>query len=99
MDSPIFVGLKGTVAAIDRGSGSTMWTTKLKGGDFVTVVLQDGDLFAASQGRLYRLDPGTGDVLWTNELPGLGYGIVSIAGTPAAGLAARRRAAAAAAGG
>ena len=77
-----------------------MWRTHLKASDFVNVVLEDGDLFAATKGRLYRLHPGTGDIVWTNELPGLGYGIVSVAGSrqdvPAA--EAKRRQAAAAAG-
>ena len=98
--SVIFVGTKGTVVAIDRASGATLWTTALKGSDFVDVMVVDGDLFAASKGRVYRLDPSGGGVLWTNDLPGLGWGIVSIAGSQvAAGAAekAKRDAAAAAA--
>lgn len=88
----IFVGLKGTVVAIDRATGTIQWSSDLKGSDFVNVSLQDGDLFAASKGRLYRLDPSTGHVLWVNELPGLGYGIVSIAGAPqTAGAAEKKR--------
>src|SRR5262245_52780577 len=99
----IFVGIKGTVAAIDRTSGETLWSTNLKGSDFVNVTLQDGDLFAACRGRLYRLDPSTGAIQWCNELPGLGWGIVTIAGASQvpAGEEKRRRdaqAAAAAAG-
>ena len=76
----IFVGVKGTVVAIDRATGETQWSTELKGSDFVNVTLQDGDLFASCRGRLYRLDPSTGAVQWCNELPGLGWGIVTIAG-------------------
>ena len=66
-DSALFLGIKGTVVAVDRSTGATLWTTHLKGGDFVTLALQDGELFAATKGRVHRLDPGTGDVLWTNE--------------------------------
>jgi hypothetical protein len=88
----IFVGIKGTVVAIDRASGKTLWSTELKGSEFVNVAVQDGDLFAACRGRLYRLDPATGSVQWCNELPGLGYGLVSIAGAgQAAPLADKRR--------
>jgi hypothetical protein len=89
----VFVGLKGTVVAIDRATGKTLWSTELKGSDFVNVMLQDGDLFAACRGRLYRLDPATGSVQWCNELPGLGYGIISIAGAsqPAAVVEKQRR--------
>jgi PQQ enzyme repeat len=52
----IFIGIKGTVVAIDRETGRTLWSTELKGADFVNVTLQDGALFAACRGRLYRLD-------------------------------------------
>ena len=95
----VFVGLKGTVVAIDRDTGTTRWAAELKGSDFVNVAFQNGDLYAASKGRLFRIDPDSGAVLWCNELPGLGWGIVSIAGAASAGPAAEqtRRAQAAAA--
>jgi outer membrane protein assembly factor BamB len=96
----IFVGLRGTVVALERETGATRWQTSLRGADFVNVALQNGDLFAACKGRLYRLDPATGDIHWCNELAGLGYGIVSIASAAQAPPAAekkRRDAAAAAA--
>ena len=76
----IFIGIQGAVLAIDRATGEVLWRTDVKGSDFVTVAVNEGDVFAASRGRLYRLDPATGDLLWVNELKGLGYGIVSIAG-------------------
>jgi L-ribulose-5-phosphate 3-epimerase UlaE len=99
----IFVGIKGKALAIDRGTGETLWTTALKGADFVNLSLDAGDLFAASKGRLYRLDPTTGEIKWCNELPGLGYGLIAIAGSSQGSFAAvekqRRDAAAAAAAG
>jgi outer membrane protein assembly factor BamB len=79
------------VIAVDRNTGDTLWTSELKGGEFVDVMIVDGDLFAASKGRLYRLDPVTGDVLWRNDLPGLGWGIVSIAGSHSAPAADKLR--------
>jgi outer membrane protein assembly factor BamB len=96
----VFVGIKGTVLAIDRDTGETLWTTELKGSEFVNVSLDGSDLFAASRGRLYRLDPSTGDIHWCNELPGLGYGLVSVAGSShstAVAAETKRRAAAQAA--
>src|SRR4051812_35977923 len=97
----IFVGIKGRALGIDRDTGETLWTTDLKGSDFVNVSLDGGDLFAASKGRLYRLDPTTGEIKWCNELPGLGYGLVAIAGASPGAVAVaekqRRDAAAAAA--
>jgi outer membrane protein assembly factor BamB len=97
---PIYVGLKGTVLALDRATGHTLWRTDVKGSDFVNVAVQDDGLFAASRGELCRLDPQTGEILWRNALPGLGWGIVSLAGASQAPPAAekkRRDAAAAAA--
>ena len=52
----IFIGIAGTVVALDRSTGSEVWRSKL-GGDFVNVFLQDGDLYAATKGEFFRLDP------------------------------------------
>ena len=87
----IFVGIKGAVLGINRGTGATVWRTALKGSDFVNVTLQDGDLFAACRGRLYRLDSATGAIQWCNELPGLGWGIVSIAGAAQTAASAEKK--------
>jgi outer membrane protein assembly factor BamB len=78
--SALFVGIKGSVIAVDRGSGETLWSTHLKGSQFVTIAVEDGAIYAGTSGRLYCLDPGSGYVRWTNELPGLGYGIMCIGG-------------------
>ena len=40
----VFVGIKGSVLAIDRDTGETLWTTGLKGSEFVNVSLDGGDL-------------------------------------------------------
>ena len=76
----LFIGVKGSVMAVDRRGGETLWSTHLKGSQFVTVAVEDGALYAGTSGRLYCLDPGTGSVRWTNELPGMGYGLICIAG-------------------
>jgi outer membrane protein assembly factor BamB len=77
--SYLFIGIKGSVLAVDRATGEEIWKATLKGGDFVNVVLDGGQLFAGSKGRLYRLDPSTGQILWENGLAGMGWGLVSIA--------------------
>src|ERR1022692_3994256 len=76
----VFIGIHGTVVALDRATGEEVWRTSLKG-DFVNVVLQDGDLYAAASGELFCLDPSTGHIRWQNELKGLGRGRVTIATT------------------
>jgi outer membrane protein assembly factor BamB len=75
----IFIGIKGSVVAVDRATGDTMWTTHLKSSSFVTVAVEDGSVFAGTAGHLFCLDPSTGYVRWTNELKGFGYGLISIA--------------------
>jgi PQQ enzyme-like repeat protein len=32
--TPVFVGIKGSVLAIDRATGQTLWQADLKGSDF-----------------------------------------------------------------
>jgi outer membrane protein assembly factor BamB len=89
--SALIVGLKGTVIAVDRSTGETLWSTHLKGSSFVTVTVEDGAIFAGTGGRLYRLDPANGEIRWSNDLPGLGYGIVCIAGASSAALSAEQK--------
>ncbi len=74
--------------------GETVWATKLKGGDFVNVVLDDGELYAAARGEISCLDPATGNIRWTNPLKGYGLGLASIAspgGSQAVLLRSKRR--------
>ena len=82
--SALFVGIKGTVVAVDRGSGETLWSTHLKGAQFVTVAVEASAVYAGTSGRLFCLDPSTGYVKWTNELKGMGYGLICIAGDSSA---------------
>jgi outer membrane protein assembly factor BamB len=77
--STLYIGIKGTVLAIDRATGQEIWRTKLNGWEFVNVVLEGGAIYAATSGELYCLDPVTGDLRWHNPLKGLGMGVVAIA--------------------
>jgi outer membrane protein assembly factor BamB len=74
----VYIGIFGEVVALDRVTGEEVWRTNLKGADFVTVVLDGGDLFAATKGELFCLDPATGKERWRNRLKRLGRGLVSI---------------------
>ena len=77
--STVLIGIKGTVLALDRATGQEIWRSKLKGGDFVNLVHQDGDVYAATEGELFCLDPASGVVRWHNPLKGLGRGLITIA--------------------
>jgi len=75
----IYIGVGGSVLALDRSTGNEIWRSKLKGGDFVNVDLQGGDVFATTKGELFCLDAATGTIRWQNPLKGLGTGFVTIA--------------------
>jgi outer membrane protein assembly factor BamB len=75
----VFVGIKGSVVALNRISGEQVWATHLKGSDFVNVVLDNGRLFATTAGEIFCLDPATGSGQWHNRLKGFGLGLASIA--------------------
>jgi outer membrane protein assembly factor BamB len=78
--SLLFIGVKGTVLALDRATGKNVWESRLRGSDFVNIVLEGGALYAATQGELFSLDPATGQIRWHNRLNGFGRGLISIAG-------------------
>ena len=75
----IYLGIKGTVIALNRATGEELWRTKLKGSDFVNVVLDGNQLYATTKGEIFCLDTTTGEPRWHNKLSGLGLGLISIA--------------------
>ena len=79
VSSLVFIGISGSVLALDRNTGAEVWRAKLKIGDFVNVVLLDGSLYATARGELFCLDPATGRLRWQNPLKGLGRGLITIA--------------------
>ena len=93
MSSIIHVGIKGTVLALDRATGAIVWESRLKGGDFVNLVLDENDLIATTKGEVFCLDPATGQVRWNNPLRGLGWGLATIAagGSSVAAMARHRQ--------
>ncbi|MDQ3675168.1 MAG: PQQ-binding-like beta-propeller repeat protein [Gemmatimonadota bacterium] len=102
----LFVGIKDVAIALNPEGGGEVWRTKLKGGDFVTVLWDGQNLYAANYGVVYRLDPVSGAIIWTNPMKGLRTGVVSLASvrgempsrTPYETIAAQKRREAAAAG-
>jgi outer membrane protein assembly factor BamB len=75
----IYLGVRGNVLGVDRATGEIVWTAKLKGADFVNVLLDEGQVFATTKGEAYCLDAATGREIWHNTLPGQGWGLVTIA--------------------
>ena len=74
----LYVGIKGSVVALDRETGAERWRTKLKGMTFVSLHRDDRHLYGATGGEMFCLDPATGSILWHNKLKGLGFGLVTM---------------------
>ena len=47
----IFVGVHGDVVALDRATGQELWHTKLAGGDFVNLLLDQDRIIATTKGK------------------------------------------------
>ena len=75
----VFVGIRGSVVALDKSSGGRVWETKLKGSAFVTLLVEGGRVLAGVQGEIFCLDASTGQLLWHDGLKGFGLGLMSIA--------------------
>ena len=88
--SIMYLGVRGTVVALDRRTGAEVWRTPLKGGDFVNVALDGDSLFATARGEIFCLDPVSGRIRWVNPLKGLGWGLITIAGTDITPMAQQR---------
>jgi outer membrane protein assembly factor BamB len=75
----VFIGIKGSVVALNRATGDQVWVTHLKGSDFVNVVVQNEAVLASCYGEIFCLDPLTGNARWHNPLKGFGRGLATIA--------------------
>ncbi len=75
----IFIGIKGSVVALYRDTGQPAWATRLKGMDFVNVVLEGDKVLATACGEIFCLDALAGRLLWNNPLKGYGRGLATIA--------------------
>ncbi len=75
----VFLGIRGSVVALDKTTGNQVWATKLKGWDFVNLILAENELYATTKGEIFCLDSGTGQILWQNPLKGMGHGLICIA--------------------
>jgi hypothetical protein len=75
----VFIGIKGSVIALNRSTGEQVWATRLRGSDFVNVIVEDDMILASCYGEIYCLDSLTGQKLWHNRLKGYGMDLATIA--------------------
>jgi outer membrane protein assembly factor BamB len=74
----LYIGIQGAVLALDRANGAEVWRTRLKGSDFVNVLVDGDQIFASTSGEVFCLSRFDGQILWNNRLKGLGHGLVTI---------------------
>ena len=74
----IYIGIRGSVLALNRDSGSIIWEARLPESSFVNLAWDDSRVYALSNGEVFCLDACDGRVLWKNPLKGFGYGLGSI---------------------
>ena len=74
----IYIGIRGSVLALQRDHGAIVWEAKLPGSSFVNLAWDDERVYALSNGEVFCLDAGDGRVLWKNPLKGFGYGLGAI---------------------
>lgn len=74
----IFIGIRGSVLALQRDNGAIIWEAKLPGCSFVNLAWDDERVYALSNGEVFCLDAGDGRVLWKNPLKGFGYGLGAV---------------------
>jgi outer membrane protein assembly factor BamB len=75
----VFIGIKGSVIALTRATGVQVWVRRLKGSDFVNLVLDGETILASCYGEIFCMDALTGKAMWHNPLKGFGLGLATIA--------------------
>jgi outer membrane protein assembly factor BamB len=51
----VFLGIKGSVLALDKTTGQRVWEKKLRGGSFVTLLVEKDQILAGAQGEIFCL--------------------------------------------
>ncbi len=78
IQNTVYAGIKGTVIAMDRSTGTELWRARLTGSGFVNLTLDGNQLIATTRGEIFCLDSASGAMLWTSDLPGMGQGIITV---------------------
>jgi len=76
----LYIGIHGSVVALDPESGTILWTTRLRTGSSLVPLQVEGErLYALSGGEISCLDAQDGTLIWHNRLRGLGMGFACLA--------------------
>jgi outer membrane protein assembly factor BamB len=74
----LYVGIRGSVVALDRKTGAIVWQRQLKGWETPLLAWDGAHVYASVVGEVFCLDAQTGQLLWENPLKGLGTGICTL---------------------
>ena len=81
----LYVGIKGSVVALDPASGQQVWATRLKGNDFVNLIVQDDTLvISGNELPLVGVKPFVSVTI--SEPPNTADEVASIGAKPVPGL-------------
>ena len=75
----VFIGIKGSVIALNRLTGQQAWVVHLTSSDFVNILVEQDVVIATTAGEVFQLDALTGNSRWHNPLKGFGTGLATIA--------------------
>jgi outer membrane protein assembly factor BamB len=75
----VYIGIHGSVVALDRASGDIVWSNHLRSSEFVNVLVDGDRVFATTYGEAFCLDAHSGQTVWHNRLKGFGLGLATIA--------------------
>jgi outer membrane protein assembly factor BamB len=78
-NNTLYIGVKGSVLALNKDTGKELWRRHLKGSSFVTLAIESDAIYAHTYGNLYCIDKVKGNIKWDDSLSGLGYGMAMIA--------------------
>jgi outer membrane protein assembly factor BamB len=74
----LYVGIRGSVLALDRKTGEILWQRQLKGWETPLLAWDGAHVYASVVGEVFCLNAQTGQLLWENPLRGLGTGICTL---------------------
>jgi len=74
----LYIGIRGSVVALDRKTGTILWQRQLKGWETPLLAWDGTHVYASVVGEVFCLEAQTGQLLWENPLKGLGTGICTL---------------------
>ncbi|HTI68956.1 MAG TPA: PQQ-binding-like beta-propeller repeat protein [Candidatus Limnocylindria bacterium] len=88
----LYVGMAGSVVALEKSTGQTLWRRNLKSSGAVLILVEGNVIYASTCGHLFAINATTGEPLWQNEMRGCGFGMATLATQSSPGTASQQAA-------